>query len=148
MIRFEFDRVLVDWWMVTLGRSLDDIEYTVIENGTEHTGGLFRLETLVALYECTLHEIPTKEHPVRGGYRLVRTSDGVALELDGELVPTSYDELQETLSQFLSDVFVALDQKSDPASRKEGIGYLSERDDLLHDFRETYEELTDTNSTN
>lgn len=143
MTRFELDSVFGDWWVVTVGRSLDDIRYTVVVDATEHRGGMFRLEKLVALYECTLEGIPTDEHPMRGGYRLVEIDDGIALEVDGELVPTSYDELQETLAAFLGDVFAELDRTSDPERREEGIEYLGTRDDLLYDFCRIYEDLSD-----
>lgn len=147
MICFEFDSVFGDWWVVTNGRSPDDITYTVVTDNVEHGGGLYRLETLIALYECTILEIPTDEHPIQGGYTIVDSNGETGLIVDEQRYETSYRELRQTLATFLSDVFHALDRNSTPEQRQNGIDYLEAQDDLRLEFRALYTDLTQHHPT-
>lgn len=141
MIRFECKSVFGDWWIVTIGRSPDDITYTVVTDDAEHSGGFYRLESLIALYECTLLEIPTDEHPIKGGYTIVDSNGGIELVVDEQRYETSYMELKQTLATFLSDVFCELDRNSTPEQRQKGINYLEARDDLYLDIQALYTDL-------
>lgn len=142
MIKFEFDSVFGDWWIVTIGRSPDDITYTVVTDDVEHSGGFYRLENLIALYECTILEIPTSDHPIQGGYTIVDSNGEIELVIDEQRYETSYTELRQTLTTFLRDVFCALNRNSTSKQRQKGIDYLEERDDLLLNFQAIYEDLS------
>lgn len=146
MFKLNLDTVYGDWWRLTIGRAPDEIHYRISTNDSEYSGKILRLEKLVALYECTLDECPTDEHPVRGGYRLSETEDGgIGLELDGVQLKASYSELRRELGDFLGNVFRMLDQKSTMEQREEGIEYLDAREDLRHDFISIYEYITTNN---
>jgi hypothetical protein len=70
-VRFELEKVIGNWWLVTIGRSPDDINYVVIADDTEHSGGFYRLEQLLGLYESATKELPTKDHPTNTGYSII-----------------------------------------------------------------------------
>jgi hypothetical protein len=145
MIEFEFHRVLSGWWAVTIGRSLDDIEYSVIVDDTRYPGAYCRLDELVALYECTVTNQPTATHPRRTAYDLREVDTGIELEVNGRWVSTRYEELQESLAPFLSDVFSALNAQSateDGDEKEVAIAYMRTIESL-RPFGETYAELTE-----
>ncbi|WP_458210602.1 hypothetical protein [Haladaptatus sp. NG-SE-30] len=141
MVRFKFDHVIGNWWTVTVGRSLDDIGYTVIADSEEFSGGLYRLETLIALYESARREHPTADHPMDGGYTLTESDGQVFLVVNKTHYETSYPELEQMLRTFLGDVFHDLDSNSTPEQQKTGIDFFTARDDLLLDFRDVYTDL-------
>lgn len=146
MIRFEFESVFGDWRITTIGRSPDEITYSVVADGVEHGGGFYRLENFIALYECTRLEIPTDDHPMQGGYTIIDSNGGIELVIDGDRYATSYTELRRTLASFLRYLFDALDQNSTPEQRQEGLDYLDARDDLRLDVRKLYQDLTENGS--
>lgn len=142
MIEFTLERVLAGWWNVTVGRSLDDIEYVVEVDGTEHSGGLFRLEQLIKLYECAHFEIPTDEHPLSGGYSIKEFVDEVEIEINSDSVRTDYAELEATLARFLADVFSELDEISTHSEREEAVSHLTNTE-LLMDFDDLEDQISE-----
>jgi|GEM_PF-5914216 len=141
MIVFEFERALAGWWAVTAGRSLDDLEYTVLVDGERHRGGFYRLENLIALYECTVEEMPSEEHPLSTGYDLLPSRSGVELIVAGERVSTTYDELETALATFLGDAFSALDQNSEPHEFDAALKHMGGTETLFN-FAELYERVS------
>lgn len=142
MIEFDFDRVLSNWWEVTGGRTLDDIEFTVTVDGDTYNGTYCHVDDLVALYECTVREIPSAEHPHRTTYDLRETADAVEMEIGGRWVATSYGELRAALASFLGELFAALDEQSDDEDREEAVGFMGSLEMLLP-FEEVYETVTE-----
>lgn len=144
MVTFELKRVLGDWLTATYAP--DDIEYWVVVGGDAYDRWMYRLQEIVAFYECVVDEIPTADHASRTMHELVARDDSVEFVVRGRRIETTYQALREPTARFLRQIFGALDECSDSQDKERAfrrLNGLTERGDLHHAFGATYRRVAD-----
>ena len=133
-----------DWWLVTIGGSLDDIQVRVSVDRSDEFKVFFSLRELLELYESAYYEVPTEEREsdYAASYRVIEYNDQVVVrsQLHDWEAKTSYSALRDSLDNLLSDIFNSLDQSSEIEEREEGIKHLNNEVNL--DVRELYNRLS------
>lgn len=122
-VRFRLDDVFGGWWNVSIGQSLDDIEYTIHCGDRVYAGGMYKLDRVLKLYECVTLGISSENHPIRGGYELDIDGADAIIQLDGEPIRVSRDELHVALEEFLVDVFTTLNEQSVEDEKRQTADY-------------------------
>ncbi|WP_332898748.1 hypothetical protein [Haladaptatus sp. CMSO5] len=144
MIEFECRNVYNEWLIVAKGGIPDAVTWTVRDERGQEAEYYVPLEDLVGLYECSLHEITTAEHPMMESewFKLTQYGEQVHLRVGTIVFETTYDELRQALEPFLTEVFIRLDGISNPARMEEVFEWTDSKWPLLTDFEEIYADLS------
>lgn len=139
MIQFKLQRVLGDWSTVTFAP--DEIEYAIATEDESFVGGMYRLQAMVSLYECTTHQIPSAEHPSTTMHT-IESMDGDVVFSAAEIeIRASYDELRKAMLPFLRDLFNALDEDTPSEEKRDGAFRRISTFCLADEFEEIYGEV-------
>lgn len=139
MIEFNFQRVLNDWFEVTYAP--DGIEYTIKTGEKSFERGMYRIQAIIALYECTTHQIPSAEHPSTTMHS-IQSVDGDLVFSAGEIeIRTSYDELRTAMTPFLKELFTALDEMTPSADKRNSAFRRISTFCITDNFENTYDEI-------
>lgn len=128
MIDFEL-KGASNWWIVTIGGSLDDIQIRIQINHGDPFLTFISLQELLELYEISIFETPTERRgrTYTDRYEIIEKNNDIivkSLVNDWEAT-TTYEELRDSLEKLLSEIFNSLDKSSEPTEREEGLEYIN-----------------------
>lgn len=142
MIEFSLENIVgsSNWWRVTGGMAMDEIEYKVQTDDDVYV----RSDSLIALlklYECARYEISTSNYPEEVWFDITELQDGIVVSRRNTDVrfETSYSELQSSLKELLKHIFNELDGMSTDEDKIEAFEYVEAY--LSMDFEDFYNQI-------
>lgn len=138
MIEFKLKNVISGWWHVSVGRSLDDIEYEIYIDGECYRGGHYKLDHFLKLFECVSLGVSSESHPFGGGYSVSVSGSYAYLDISGEQKKLHRDEVRDALEAFLTEIFTELNEMSTEDKKKAAANFYSGRDEYIFSGKDLF----------
>jgi hypothetical protein len=137
MVRFRLDGVYGGWEAAVTGPS-DHVEFAVETDDDTVYRGYGSVHSLLRLYD--LARLERAVHPRFLGYDVAERGGTVLVDLRMGHVETTYDELQDAMEPFLTELFETMDGQT-VGDRADHIATMQERELTLVDVDALYDRL-------